>query len=241
MTTPASATFITRGTSSVRRILAIASGVLLLTASLAHAQRATERGYLVGGISVDHQSGATGEVQELYITAPGGWTTGWTLGAGVHAGEHVSIEGEVSATGVMKAREPSRYDITYDEERRDLFVSALLRMRPSRGSRVAFEPVAGASLVTHQAWSQNEYARYTGTLPVTVTVDPRQSRDLPMSLALTGGLDARIGARRLAVMPSFRVRRRIHRLNGENDFEWWYPGGMPSTTVSVGVLLRVAF
>ena len=92
MTTPASATFITRGTSSVRRILAIASGVLLLTASLAHAQRATERGYLVGGISVDHQSGATGEVQELYITAPGGWTTGWTLGAGVHAGE-VEVRG----------------------------------------------------------------------------------------------------------------------------------------------------
>ncbi|MFN7984833.1 MAG: hypothetical protein U0Q11_23560 [Vicinamibacterales bacterium] len=241
MTTPASATSIHRATSRVRCRLIIGCSVLLLTPVLVYAQPATERGYVVGGISLSHQSGASGEVRELYVAAPGGWTTGWTLGVGVHAGEQVSIEGEVSATGVMKAREPSRYDITYNEERRDVFFSALLRMRTSARSRVAIEPVVGASLVRHQAWSQNEYARYTGTLPLTVTVDPRQTRDLPTSLALTGGVDARVGARRWAVVPSFRIRRRIHRLNGENDFEWWYPGGMPSVTVSAGMSLRVAF
>lgn len=214
---------------------------LLLTSHFAQAQPVSARGYLQGGVVFHEQSGVTGEVRELYVTAPGGWTTGWTVAAGFHLAELVSLEGEFAVTGLMTARESSRYDITYNEERRDLFFGANIRVHAQRPSRLQVEPVIGAALIRHQAWSQNEYARYTGTLPATVTIDPRVAKGLPMSLGLTAGLDGRIGGPRIAVVPSFRIRRRVHRLSGENDFEWWYPGGMPAWTFSAGALLRVGF
>lgn len=213
----------------------------VVVTGVASAQSATDRGYVFGGVMRNRQSGATGEIRVTYLTAPGGWTTGWTVGAGVRVARRASIEGEFAATGVMKAREPSRYDITYNEERRDLFFGANVRMLAARASRVQFEPVIGAALIKHQAWSQNEYARYTGTLPVVVTVDPRQAKDLPMSLGVSAGLDARIGGPRLSLVPSLRIHRRVHRLNGDNDFDWWYPNGMPAWTFSAGASLRLAF
>lgn len=225
----------------VRRSIAGAAVLVLLTSAAAHAQPRGERGYLLGGVTVTNQSGPTGDVSELYVTAPGGWTAGWTLAAGARLAGHVSVEGEFAATGVMRAREPSRYDTTYIEERRDLFVGANVRGHAARASRFQLEPIAGVGLIRHQGWSQNEYARYTGALPVTVTTDPKQTLNLPISLGVTGGLDARIGGGRFALMPSFRLHRRVHRLNGENDLEWWYPGGMPAWTMRAGVLLRTDF
>src|SRR5581483_7522006 len=107
----------------------------------ARAQEASKSLYVSAGLNLSSQRGPSGDTEfGTYVVAPGGTTPGWTIGVGVFAGPHVSVEGELARTGMMTAREPSRYDITYTEDRRDLFVGGNVRFHITAGRQFDLEP-----------------------------------------------------------------------------------------------------
>ena len=112
--------------------------------------------YALGGVTITHQDGAADGEFQLYIAAPGGTTAGWSLGGGVFVARHVSIEGEWSWSGMMTAREPARYGLTYVEERRDRMLGVLVRIHTRPAGRIDVEPVAGVAAVAHDRWSTTE-------------------------------------------------------------------------------------
>ena len=193
--------------------------------------------YLQGGVMFPHQDGVTGESSQTYVAAPGGTTTGWAAGAGVFAAPYLSIEGELSSTGMMTAREPSRYFITYNEERRDRFFSGNVRFHVPPAFPVHLEPLVWLAFVDHQGWSTTE--RIVFFPQQHVEIDQRRAHDLPTSVALTTGADLLIGGRHFGVLPSFRWIIRLG--SGDFDITATYPGGFPRYTVSGGVLARVSF
>lgn len=194
-------------------------------------------GYVQGGITLDHQRGVSGETDQLYVAAPGGTTLGWIVLGGVFIGAGLSIEGELASTGVMSAREPSRYGMTFNEDRRDRFFGVNMRFHVPANRSVHLEPLAGLAFVQHQRWSQTEYFQYWLTPQQQTIVGPRVRDDLPARLGLTAGLDVRVGGRHMAVVPSFRFRMAEI---GE-DIVSAYPGGLPRWTISAGVAARVDF
>jgi hypothetical protein len=197
--------------------------------------------YLQGGVMFAHQDGVTGESPQTYVAAPGGTTTGWAVGAGVFAAPFLSIEGELSSTGLMTAREPSRYGITYNEERRDRFIGGNVRFHAPSASPVHLEPLVGLALIHHEGWSTTE--RMVSLPQPHVEIDQRRAHDLPNSVALTTGADLLIeGGRHFAVLPSFRWIIRLGTgTNGDFEITGAYPDGFPRYTLSGGVLARVVF
>ena len=115
---------------------------------------------------------ATGRCQ-IYVTAPGGTTAGWTVGGGVFVARHLSVEGEWSWSGVMTAREPARYGMTYIEERRDRMLGGMVRIHIRPGRRIDIEPVAGVAAVAHDRWSTTETNRPWLPPDQAVEVGPR--------------------------------------------------------------------
>lgn len=209
------------------------------------AQPAPGTVYVEGGAVVAWQSGAQGEQSVTYVTAPGGTTVGWAAGAGAHLARGWSIHAELASTGTMTAREPSRYDMIFNEERRDRFLTVGLRFAVPLTASVALEPFAGVVFTFPQAFSQVEYSP-AGGLPVRPP-DPRVTHRLDTAFGPAFGFDARIGGGRTAVVPSFRVLRSGVR-NGRYDptsptveIESIYPGGYPDWTVRVGAAVRVRF
>jgi hypothetical protein len=227
----------------VRKTLSqwVAAAVILVCLdrpALAQEDRGTF--YVFGGIAFPYQEGVSGEIQVTYVTAPGGTTTGWSVGAGVFAGSAVSIEAEVLSTGMMTAREPSRYFTTYNEERRDRFIGGNVRLHIGSRAAVHLEPVAGLCLIRHEGWVTTE--RVVFFPQEHVEIDPRFTKDLPDSFGLTFGTDLRIGGRHFAVLPSFRFVRQIYG-GTEGDFTLGsnYPGGYPLVTFSGGLIARIDF
>ena len=220
--------------------LALASAIISSASAPALAQEEAGTVYVMGGIAVPHQEGLTGEQSVTYVAAPGGTTVGWSVGAGVFAAPAVSIEAEVLSTGIMTAREPSRYFTTYNEERRDRFIGGNVRFHIHSGSPVHLEPVVGLALIRHDGWSTSE--RVVFFPQEHLEIDPRFAKNLPESLGFTAGADLHLGGRHFAIMPSFRLMRQL--VGGtEGDFNLTsnYPGGFPRATLSGGVLLRIAF
>jgi hypothetical protein len=218
----------------------IMMSVVVGSAAPAPAQEQAGTVYVQGGAAFPHQSGVTGESGQTYLAAPGGTTTGWTLGAGAFAAPFISIEGELSSTGMMTAREPSRYDMTFNEERRDRFIGGNVRFHIASASRVHLEPLVGLTLIHHDGWSTTERVRFFPEQHV--EVDPRIAHDLPESVALTAGADLNIGGRRFALLPSFRwITRLATSREGDFDITSNYPGGFPRYTISGGVSMRVGF
>lgn len=209
---------------------------ILLTAS-ASAQDRTGSVYLHGGLTLPQQEGVSGQADhQTYVAAPGGRTAGWLFGAGAFLVRHLSVEGEVASTGVMEARQPSRYGMTFNEERRERFFSGNLRAHLGGGG-VQLEPVVGFTVVQGTQWSRTEYERLTPAGGTRTEVSDRFRNDLPRRYALSFGLDARIGGPRLAVVPSFRV----HVASVPDEMVPIYPGGVNRWTFSPGVLARVEF
>ena len=97
--------------------------------------------YIVGGLIVPYQEGLTGEEITTYNSASGGWTIGMSAGAGVFITPRVGIEGEWARTGEMTSTQPSRYDMTFHDKRRDQFLAVTARFALSSGT-VRVEPVA---------------------------------------------------------------------------------------------------
>lgn len=224
------------GTQAVS--IRVATCGLILQAAVCAAQEAPGSAYAMGGVAVPYQNGVTGEEPRTYVSAPGGTTTSWMFTGGVFLKRGMSVEGEVSRTGTMRAREPSRYNSTFNEARRDWFFAGNFRFHLRPGSHADVEPLAGALVTHHQAWSQTEYV--LAGMPSQVKVFPKTSVDLPTTLGLNSGVDVRFGGRHVAVVPSFRFRWRFA-VFGDNRNFGWYPDGFPRWTVSSGVSARIDF
>lgn len=203
--------------------------------------------YLLAGIAVPHQPGPSGEVSETYVTAPGGTTRGWLVGGGVVVARRISVEGELSSTGVMAAREPSRYNMTFNEERRDRFVSVALRFSIPVSTAIRIEPVVGMVVTFPQASTQTDRYMYASTPQQVLVRDPRLDHRLDTGIGPTVGCDVRIGSGRVALVPSFRVADTgvSHGYYGgsayHSDIGSIYPGGYPKWTVRGGLAVRVDF
>jgi hypothetical protein len=217
--------------------LAAATVLICALAAGAAAQERPGAFYIHGGVTVGHQDGAADGAFQIYITAPGGAAVGWAVAGGVFVARRVSIEGEWSWSGMLTAREPARYGMTYVEERRDRSLGALVRFHVTPGSRVDVEPVAGVAAVAHDRWSTTETTRPWLPPGEAVEVGPRIQYDTVTGAAFMGGVDVRLGSGRFAVFPGFRVRAASR---GE-DLVAYYPGGFPRWTIGGGVNARVVF
>jgi len=209
----------------------------------ARAQESSGSVYVAAGLNLSSQRGPSGDADVgTYVVAPGGTTPGWTIGAGMFATPLVSVEGEVARTGMMTAREPSRYDITYNEDRRELFVGANVRFHVAAGQHFDLEPVVGFAAIDHQGWTAAERCILCNTPQQRVVTDPRTAIErLPWSASLTAGLDLRAGGRHLAFIPSLRFRTRLNN-DDHVDVISNYPGsGLPKLTVSFGFSGRIGF
>jgi len=185
----------------------------------------------------DGPNGPSRETSVTYLTAPGGTTWGWLAAAGVFVGSHVSVEGEWSGTGVMHAREPSRYGMTFDEERRRVFLTGNVRAHLRPGDKFDIEPVAGAGVVWHGGSSQTEY--HPPWLPPgqQVEMGPGIEHDALATACLVLGADLRVGGTRFAVVPSFRARASA----SSDDLTSRYPDGTPRWSFAGGVSIRAGF
>ena len=217
-----------------RALSAAALVAALMAAPAAAAQERPWSVYTAASVAVPHQRGERGEISTTYVAAPGGWTVGWAALAGVFVSPRVSVEVEWSATGIMKATEHSRYDITYLEERRDsiLSVNARLHFRPRR--HVDIEPVVGFLAVAGEQWTTLD-VHHPWAPPYTV---PRERSDMTVVAGYSLGLDWRIGGRHLAIVPSFRWQV-IYR--GEVGSNRYPDSGLPVSTVRPAVGIRYDF
>lgn len=220
--------------------------VLHALIGVALAQPAPGTPYVFGGAAMTQQPGPTGESPQTYVTAPGGRTAGWVVGGGVFVSRRVSIDAEIASTGWMRAREPSRYDITYNEERRDRLLAIGVRIQLPVASSVRLEPVLGMTLVRPEAWSQSE-RRVLVPAPGTLVVDPRVRHDVRNTFGPSFGADVRIGGEHVAVLPTIRwaytglVGRDGDGEDPTPSIESVFPGGYPDWTFRLGVALRIDF
>jgi hypothetical protein len=217
--------------------LAAATLLIVGAATGAAAQERPGAAYVLGGVTIGYQDGAADGESQIYITAPGGTAVGWTVGGGVFVARHLSVEGEWSWSGMLTAREPARYGMTYNEERRNRSLGALVRFHVAPGRRIEVEPVVGVAAVAHDRWSTTETSRPWLPAGQQVEVGPRIQYDTVTGPALVGGVDVRIGSGRFAIVPAFRVRA----VSRGEDLAAYYPGGFPRWTVGGGVSARVVF
>jgi hypothetical protein len=214
--------------------------VMLLAAPSVHADSGprANRGYVTFGATLPYQKGLSGETDpQTYLSAPAGRTQGWLLGAGVSVGHAISLELELSATGVMRAREPYRYDLIYNLERRDRFLTVAARYHAGRpGAAISVEPVLGIVLASTRTWSQAEIYSHSNPGQL-VMIDAKIQRDLSVRPGITGGFDLRFGTTHVAVVPSLRMLVTSRR----DDIVPTYPSGFPVLTIRPGLALRAEF
>jgi hypothetical protein len=218
------------------RVIATVALTIAITGSVM-AQEHTAGGYAVGGIVSTRQSGPTGESPQTYDTAPGGATIGWLIGIGAFVTPVVSVEFEISSTGIMTAREPSRYGMTFNEERRDRFFSGVVRFHAPVGRIIDLEPVAGFSVARSESWSQTEYFRFWLLPQQQLVVEPRVANASVLRFGWVAGADLRIGGRHVAILPSFRWCRTGDGLSKQPH----YPGGFPTSMMRAGAGLSIGF
>ena len=215
----------------------VLAGLVLSPLRSATAQERPKSWYVLAGLAVVHQDGPTGESPQTYVTAPGGTSPGWLVAGGAFVWSRVSVEGELASTAIMRAQEPSRYGMTFNEERRDLFLGANVRFHARSNRRVDLEPLVGLGLVRHQGWSQTDYYRFWLLPQQQVVLGSRARYDTLTSVSLSAGVDLRLGGRHVAVVPSFRVRG----ATDSTDLASRYPGGFPRWTIAGGVSARIDF
>jgi len=216
----------------------IATVVLTIAmAGSATAQEHAGGGYAFGGIVSIRQPGPTGEAPQTYDTAPGGATIGWLIGIGAFVTPVVSVEFEISSTGIMTAREPSRYGMTFNEERRDRFFTSAARFHVPVGRLADLEPVAGVTVVRSESWSQTEYFQFWLSPQQQRVVEPRVANAAVLRFGFVAGADLRIGGRRAAFVPSFRWCPTGDGLSERPP----YATGFPTSTMRAGAGLRIDF
>jgi hypothetical protein len=193
------------------------------------------------------QPGPSGTSSQTYVTAPGGRTAGWVVGGGVFVSRRVSIDAEIASTGWMRAREPSRYDITYNEERRDRLLSIGVRVQLPMAAHVRLEPVLGLTFVRPEAWSQSERRTLVPPPQGSLVVEPRVRHDVRTTFGPSFGADLPIGGEHVAVLPTIRwAFTGLVGRDGDGEapipsIESVFPGGYPDWTFRLGVALRIDF
>ena len=115
--------------------------------------------------------------------------------------QSISVEGEWSSTGMMSAREPSRYGMTFNEERREWCFGANVRFHSRPGRSVDVEPVVGLAILRNRGWSQVEYYRYWLMPQQVLEIGTREPYARRTSFGITGGVDLRLGGRHVAPCP----------------------------------------
>lgn len=226
--------------------IVVATAFMLLFVPLRAGAQEAGSIYAFGGAGVNHQEGPTGESPSTYVTAPGGTTLGWLAGGGVFLTPYLAIDAELSRTGWMTASEPSRYGYTYNEERRDRFLTLGARFSFPAGA-VSIEPVAGVVFTKSQAWTQadrdlSQVSPFPG-----IEVGPRIEHLLDVGVGMMAGLDVRIGGRHVAAQPSFRLMQTAidsgQFFDGAppREISAIYPGGYPGWTLRGGIALRIDF
>jgi hypothetical protein len=206
----------------------------------AYAQQQPGSVYVMAGAGFPRQDGESGSVTLTYDAPPGGRTQAWIVGGGVFFGANISVELEISGTGTMSARQRVRASgghVTYDEDRRDHSFSTNVRLHLWPGRRVQFNPLGGVGIVQHAGWSQLIAVH---DVPVCAT---RLRRDLPTDAGVTMGFDVRVGGEHVAVVPSFRLWRRVTDRYPRNrsELSGQYLGGASEWTLSPGVVARIDF
>ena len=222
------------------QVLAVRVGVAVLALVAARGACAQERPgavYALGGVTLTYQDGASDGESQIYITAPGGTTLGWTVAGGVFLARHVSVEGEWSWSGMMTAREPARYGLTYVEERRDRALGVMVRFHTRPTGGIDLEPVMGVAAVAHDRWSTTETNRPWLPPDQALETGPTIRYDTVTGAAFAGGVDVRIGSGRVAIVPGFRVRA----VTRGDDLVAYYPGGFPRWAIAGGVSARIRF
>ena len=189
--------------------------------------------YVTGGMAAPYQGGPSGTSLQTYVKAPGGVTRGWFLGGGVRITRNLSVDTELSTTGWMTARQPSRYGMTFNEERRDRFALFAARFHLRRERVIGVEPIVGMAWTRSEGWSQTD--RYNLLEPSQPPVAGRRQRHSPATaIGPLVGCDLRIGNGPIAVVPSFRAFM-SDTASGYDS----YPGGYPGWTFRSGLGLRV--
>jgi hypothetical protein len=214
-------------------------------AAMAAAQSGPHRVFLEGGAAVVHQSGAVDGESVTYVTAPGGATLGWSVGGGVRVAPAASVHVELAGSGLMAAREPSRYGMTFNEERRDRFLTLGVGFPIRLATGLALAPFAGVAITFPQAWSQVDYASDVGLTPP--PPGPRITHRLDRGVGPAFGVDALVGRGRVSVVPSFRMLRTAVDTGRYDDspesprveIASIYPGGYPTWTLRTGLVLRL--
>jgi hypothetical protein len=228
------------------RLITFAAAVLCSSVTVFGQERPGSL-YVIGGIGLSHQAGPSGESPQTYATAPGGTTRGWSIGGGVFVARAVSTEVELSSTGWMTAREPSRYGMTFNEQRRDRSVSFAARFHVPPAASVRVEPVVGLAVTRPEAWSQTEFYMFWLTPQQFLVTEPRQQHHLDTKVGLTFGCDVRIGGRHAALVPQFRLADTgsSHGIyagsSDRREIGSIYPGGYPKWTLRSGIAVRVDF
>jgi hypothetical protein len=220
---------------------------VLCSTAIGFAQDRPGSVYVIAGVAQPRQSGPTGEQYKTYVVAPGGTTWGWLVGGGIFVARTVSIEAEWSGTGVMASREPSRYGMTFDEERQDRFLSFAVRFSFRSRARVRIEPVIGLVATYPKAWSQTEYYMHWQTPEQVLVKEPRLEHHLDTTVGPLFGCDVRLGSRHVALVPSFRISDTgvSHGVYSDTapprEIAAIYPGGYPKWTIRSSLGVRVDF
>src|SRR6185503_1424598 len=116
--------------------------VLMCLASPVHAQEEVGSVYVAAGISFPNQLPKESGSPPPF-SAPAGATVGWSIGAGIFVHPRISLEGELSTTGVMRRDEGGRHDLRAVAQRKDRFVSLAVKGHLEVRSAVRVEPLGG--------------------------------------------------------------------------------------------------
>lgn len=213
-------------------VVLVAVAGLFTSARPAASQERPGAIYVSGSVTMPWSQGLTADGFQVYTTAPGGFSAGWALGGGVFVIPKASVEFEVSQTGWMERTEPSRYNMTFHEKRRDIFFATAVRLhtRPARAFDI--EPVLGFHLVKGEAWRSTDYGSSTGG-PTTVGAPWHQ--DFETVAGFSAGADVCVGGGRVALVGSFRLHRSFRPSTGD------YPGGFSNWAFRPGAGVRVTF
>lgn len=163
----------------------------MINASLGAAQDSPGTVYVSGGVSLLHQAAIMAGSPPPFA-APGGTTVGVLVGGGVFLPRRLSVEADVSRTGVMRSRQEGRHNTSEVATRQDWLVSVGLKAHFRALSNFGIEPVAGIVWVG----TEGTFSSFSG--------DARGYFPLAWTPGLMFGADLRIGGRRVAVVPGVR-------------------------------------
>jgi len=181
--------------------------VLMCLASPVHAQEEVGSVYVAAGISFPNQLPKESGSPPPF-SAPAGATVGWSIGAGIFVHPRISLEGELSTTGVMRRDEGGRHDLRAVAQRKDRFVSLAVKGHLEVRSAVRVEPLGGLVFVREQASGESFTYRVSpdfSSREVSSSSEWNVEPEWEWRPGVMFGVDLRIGGRHVAFVPGLRA------------------------------------